>query len=369
LTRCANTIGRHRNCRRISPISKLIASTAFEFFPTGGCTRLITIALRTHPIRSSTRAAAFAQDRLAVFRGVLNAAYAAGLVVDVSFAHETVAGLSVPSYGSAIQAVTANLAGSYPLVFFDIQNERDIMDARYVSQPDVLTIRNMIKGTDPNRIVTASDTGASGTYGTKQFYFDAQLDLVTYHDPRDPHWWDDLTAAVVQDLWYDIQPWHPVYLQEPQKWELDSTDWHYMVAADTAKRYGAAGWTLHAANPGFRLEGRNFRDHLYAEQIGILEWYRDTLPLTGWSACNFYASPTYQAVPTTGGDFAIYFSTRWGCSSAAFVDPSASWVHITGPGTQHTYDGYYYFHVDSSGGAVRDTTIWVADQRITVHQG
>jgi len=311
--------------------------------------------------------------RMAALRGVLDTAQAAGLVVDVSFSRETVFDgqqrMDIGPYSAAIQSVAAQLRNAYPLVFFDIQNERTKTDTwQHLDTSAVLAIRNAAKSEagDPARLVTVSDEG-DDWFACKQLYFDASLDLVTYHDPRGTGW-QDRTATVIQNLWYAIQAWRPVYLQEPEKWENDPTPGHYMVAADTAKRYGAAGWTVHAANPGFKLENRNYRNNLQAGQVQVLEWFRDTLPLTGWSACNFYASPGYVPVPTSGGDFSIYFSTRWGCSSAALIDPSTPWIHVVGPDKQHAYEGYYYFHVDPSGGP-RDTVIWVADQAITIHQG
>jgi hypothetical protein len=118
---------------------------------------------------------------MSAFRGVLDTAQAAGLIVDVSFSRETVFDgeqrMEIGTYSAAIQSVAAQLRNAYPLVFFDLQNERTKTDPwQHLDTAAVQSIRNAVKSEagDPARLVTVSDEG-DDLYGCKQLYFDASL--------------------------------------------------------------------------------------------------------------------------------------------------------------------------------------------------
>jgi hypothetical protein len=93
--------------------------------------------------------------------GFLNAAGDRGLLVDLTFTRETVPGLSKQAYEALIADVAGRIAGLYPHVFFDLQNEWDHPDDR-ADDIDVRRFARAVRLVDPHRKVTAS-----GSYGLR----------------------------------------------------------------------------------------------------------------------------------------------------------------------------------------------------------
>ena len=201
----------------------------------------------------------------------------AGLVVDVTFTHETVPGLTDPeSYrrgpnpgceGSGcggIVGATARLAGKKN-VMFDLQNEwskNGWNTSRYGSNEAILQgIRNAVKAVDPVRLVTAStESVLSAEAKTASFVNSFGFDVLTYHGPRDcpdPCGWAADTDGQVGRLRHHLSPSQvPVYVQEPNRYgtcvgcdSRDGYDARLESAVRRAKAAGAAAWTFHS-DPG-----------------------------------------------------------------------------------------------------------------------
>jgi hypothetical protein len=309
--------------------------------------------------------------RLAVLQSVLNAARNAGLVVDLTFARDTVSIgggiLSESLYkDGVVAAANAINSAQYPHVFFDLQNERDVNigDGRFLSESDVLDLRNRVKMADPNRIVTASnsDFGGFDIFDAGPFRSAANLDVTAWHDDRSTGW-QDRTAGVVQDLWYN-DPWRPVYLQEPQRFDQD-TDWtHYITAAVNAKFYGAAGWTLHN-RPGMMLQN----GWVLQGEGDVLDHINNQVRPYDWAACVFRLDRYAQNVGAGGGTFTVNITSRWYCSWAAFKnDPGASWVQFSGPTNGADHGGTVTFFVSPNGGGPRSTTLTIGTWTFTINQ-
>lgn len=204
---------------------------------------------------------------------VLQAAKQQRLVVDLSFARETVPGsLSVPNCRKALKRIAYLLRG-HRHVLFDIQNERDSANpAMFLSAADVAEIRAAIKHPtegDATRLVMASSGapavgpgGLTDPAGAAGFTLTAGLDVLASHDPRVVGWEDDTTAQVAA-----LQPANlPIYLQEPTRWRMtenacgeaetttqsDDDPAHFREALQRAKAAGAAAWTFHTQR-AFRL--------------------------------------------------------------------------------------------------------------------
>ena len=132
---------------------------------------------------------------------VLDEAGRRGLVVDLSFARETVpGGMAVEPYRRALQR-TAFLLRGQRHVLFDLQNERDLdRPPMHLTPAEVEGLRAAVKDPelgDPSRLVVASTTGVSPPLGgrgpddpasTVGFVRTIGLDAVAYHDPRGPGW-------------------------------------------------------------------------------------------------------------------------------------------------------------------------------------
>jgi RHS repeat-associated protein len=218
--------------------------------------------------------------RLLALVKLLRAAEDTGLVVDLSFARETVpGGMTVENYQRALQR-TAFLLREYRLVLFDIQNERDQSDTPFMllTHDQTRDIKNAIKDTllgDPARLVTASMGGTpynavspDDPASAVGFAAAAQLDILAHHDARGANWQTE-TTTVVNDLRNGPRP---VYLQEPTRWRMatnacggaetsdqsDGNTEHFRTALRLAKAARAAAWTLHTQR-AFRLNGPNGR--------------------------------------------------------------------------------------------------------------
>ena len=143
-------------------------------------------------------------DRLARLKTVLTTAKQYGLVVDLSFARETVQGLTLAEYTNGLVATTHELTGdAYRHVFFDLQNESTHISCNGIGSPtsDVerLALRNAVRNADPMRMVTASlkkvNDSTATTVGRAHY---AGFDMLAYHDPRESDWYnltDDVVSA------------------------------------------------------------------------------------------------------------------------------------------------------------------------------
>jgi hypothetical protein len=204
---------------------------------------------------------------LARLHTVLRETAARGLVVDLSFARETVpGGMSVEAYQRALQR-TAFLLRDYRHVLFDLQNERDLdRPAMHLTPAQVRALRDAVKDPargDPRRLVVASTTGSSppivgaddNAAGTVGFVKTTGLDAAAFHDPRGPGW-ETRVPGVVREL---RRAGKPVYLQEPSRWRVGDTNvcgrpesadsdgdaGHFRTALQHARDAGAAAWTFH----------------------------------------------------------------------------------------------------------------------------
>lgn len=190
-----------------------------------------------------------------------------GLIVDLSFARETVpGGMAVEPYRRALQR-TAFLLRGQRHVLFDLQNERDLdRPAAHLTPEQVRRLRDSVKDPvqgDPGRLVVASNTGTSPPFGsgaddpagTVGFVKAARLDATAFHDPRGSGW-ELRVPDVVTRL---RRAGKPVYLQEPTRWRVGDTSAcgrpetadadgraeHFRTALRNARAAGAAAWTFH----------------------------------------------------------------------------------------------------------------------------
>lgn len=210
--------------------------------------------------------------KLRVLRHVLDRAAAHGLLVDLTFTSDTIAGLSFEDYGAQIGEVTAALAGQAPHVLFDMNNEFP----RWTTRDEMKRILvGHIRPSDPDRIVTASsDSGSvSAAKAGESAAFIGEGDarfVAAYHDGRDRERWfqDGTVRQVVADLRGAVGPARPIYLQEPMpvsrfcdscQGVFDATPGRARAAARAAEAAGAAAWTFHTRST-FDLAQRRYVD-------------------------------------------------------------------------------------------------------------
>ena len=182
-------------------------------------------------------------------RFILDRARAERLIVDVSFTYEHTPGLDPARARLAIMAVTDALR-SYDNLLFDIQNERNVGDRRFMSEANVASIFAGIKSVDAARITTASNSPVDSPEFAAAFTARLGLDVTAYHEPRSSRWYTLSTnQSVVRAMKANGRP---AYLQEtmPTRDDLFFYPAHdraeyFLQAIAHAKLAGAAAWCFH----------------------------------------------------------------------------------------------------------------------------
>src|SRR5437763_2599063 len=87
---------------------------------------------------------------LAHLLSILDQAKQERLVVDVTFTYEHISGMTPATARVGIANVTSAVR-SYENLLFDIQNERNVPDRRFMSEPDIAAIYRTIKDIDQSR--------------------------------------------------------------------------------------------------------------------------------------------------------------------------------------------------------------------------
>jgi hypothetical protein len=217
-------------------------------------------------------------------RGVLAAAGRHGLIVDLSFARETVrdaAGreLTAAAYADGVVAAVQAL-GPAPHVMIDLQNEvyqnRLFGERAAADAPQVAALAARVDG--GSRIVFVSTNAGEAERYTYCRTDGCPLDVLAVHDARVPNW-HDRTPAVVRGLvalGARHQP-RPVYLQEPQAWQDERAPdrvERFLDAAARTRREGGAAWTFHTRSAFILRDGRSLTGQLDAGERSVLERLR-----------------------------------------------------------------------------------------------
>ena len=178
---------------------------------------------------------------------ILDQARLEHLLVDVTFTYEHVSGMTPVTARTGILAATSALR-SYDNLLFDIQNERNVLDRRFMSEADVRSTFSGIKAIDPSRIAFADNAPVDTPEYAAQFAVNLGLDVTAYHDPRPANWYElGVTESIVRAL---KRSGRPVYLQEPMsahdnRYPSSDRAEYFLQAIAHAKLSGAAAWCFH----------------------------------------------------------------------------------------------------------------------------
>jgi len=180
-----------------------------------------------------------------------------GLVVDVTLSRGDGAKGLVPTQAAHLEAVATLARALKPLrnVYFDVANERNIRDARFVSHEEIKALRDRIREIDPNRLVTASHAGGDLSRKELEAYLsESQVDFLAPHRPRDAAspWQTVEKTRELQRWMKDLGRLILVHYQEPFRrdygpWQPTALD--FLIDARQAREGGAAGWCLHNGSP------------------------------------------------------------------------------------------------------------------------
>jgi hypothetical protein len=223
-------------------------------------------------------------DRLARLQTVLDSARARGLVVDLSFAADTVEGMSTlkagpdggvckPSgsaarvnwteYGSAIASVASALKSpKYNHTFFDLQNEWG-HPVNGATERDLEGVVHAVRAADPKRILTISsfEPNAAKHAGSVERL---GLSALNFHDFPRGRGWGSRTATQVAGFRKALGARGftvPIYDGEPDPGGYGTGLDEFEASLTGARRSGAAAWTFHT-RAGHELDKRGLVDAL-----------------------------------------------------------------------------------------------------------
>ncbi|MCC7492446.1 MAG: hypothetical protein IT204_08880 [Fimbriimonadaceae bacterium] len=186
---------------------------------------------------------------------LVRAADERGLVVDVTFIHageragQPTMLRDFAAHRRAVETVTRALL-PYRNVHLDLANERS-MQSKWASYEDLRRLRDAVKAIDPQRLLTASDTGEVDEAKVRGYLQTAGLDLIAPHAPRSA-----ASARRNRQRTVDLLTLQrglglaaPVHYQEPfrrgftRDWEPTVED--FLADLTGAREGGAAGWCFH----------------------------------------------------------------------------------------------------------------------------
>jgi len=170
-----------------------------------------------------------------------------GMIVDVTLSR----GRLLPAQAAHLRAVETLARALKPFrnVYFDLANEHDVRDARFVSFAELKALRDCVKAADAQRLVTAS-SGDPGPEEMRRYLFEAELDFICPHRPRragSPGETAEMTAQHIARV-KELGRLAPVHYQEPFRrdygtWQPELKD--FITDLRNAKAGGAAGWCFH----------------------------------------------------------------------------------------------------------------------------
>ncbi len=201
-----------------------------------------------------------------------------GMIVDITLSrgdgkHGAPRLPTLAAHLEAVKTLTAALH-SYRNWYFDIANERNIRDKRFVSIAELRTLRDAIKHLDPARLVTASHAGGDLPRRALRDYLEkAKLDFLAPHRPRNAR-----SPAQTAPWTRKCREWRraihhpaPILFQEPFRRGFRPRYWEPPAAAFLtdlrgALTGGAAGWCFHNGDQKNRPGGRPRRSFDMREQ-------------------------------------------------------------------------------------------------------
>ncbi len=332
--------------------------------------------------------------KLTTLQNVLASARSHGLLVDLSFARETVCDttgstittcpsgqtLSKDHYTTLMtQVLNALNSSAYDHVFVDLQNEFDNTDpdttntdeTQQLTPADVGALVAALRPTIGPRFLTASATSLTSYANTASLVQNQGLDISAFHDPRGSGW-QTATSSVVTQLRnaFTSSGWalRPVYLQEPTPWEddvaTDPANNDFVTAVKNAKTSGAAAWTFFT-RASFVLTGSTaFSSRLTSIEAQTIANLRGAADSVSWGACVASLSPTSQTIAGPGGAFSVAVTIPAECSWT--TSSPVSWITVS-PGSAGSPVTVTVAQNPNPG--TRSATLTIADQSFTVTQG
>ena len=229
---------------------------------------------------------------------LVQAADERGMVVDVTL-HRGGHLKSHEAHMAAARTLARELA-PWRNVYFDLGNERNIRDSRFVSFEECAELAAAVREVDPARLATASHAGGDLSREDLEGYLTvAGVDFITPHRPRNaqsPGRTEEATRQLLRWM-AELGRTVPVHYQEP--FRRDYSDWQpsaedYLTDLRGAIAGGAAGWCLHNGSSRHADDGRPRRSFDLTPDEGRLMEQLDEVELAALNALS-------QLLPGAGG--------------------------------------------------------------------
>jgi len=184
-----------------------------------------------------------------------------GMVMDVTLSRGQRL-VTFESHRRAVENLLRELKASTNW-YLDLANERNVGDARFVSFQELKKLRDLAKGLDEKRLITASHAGDLAREDVQKYLKEVRVDFLSVHRPRTAG-----TASETQAKVAEVVKWMaemgtvaPVNLDEPfrrgyGRWQPMAED--FMTDLKGARSGGAAGWCFHNGLEGKGKPARSF---------------------------------------------------------------------------------------------------------------
>ncbi len=210
-----------------------------------------------------------------------------GMIVDVTLARENGAKEppGMPSLEAHSRAVVTLIEGlrRHRNWYLDLANERNIRDKRHVSQEDLRIMRDLAKGLDEKRLITASHSSDDEDLirHVEPYLNAVRLDFIATHRNRSKGSSQETAVATVMyhKKLSEMNLKIPLHYQEPfrrgyEDWEPSKSE--FLTDLKGAIDGGAAGWCFHNGsqrrNPDqFPRRSFDLRDKRLYDQLDSVE--------------------------------------------------------------------------------------------------
>src|SRR5207253_5120827 len=180
-----------------------------------------------------------------------------GIIVDVTLSRENsrIAGPRLQKIEEHERAVGALVERLRPLRnwYLDLGNERNVGDARHVPFADLKRLREVVRQSDPKRLVTASHSSDDQSFANEieKYVRDVKVDFLSQHRRRGQGSAGETAAAskLYRERLSALNATLPIHYDEPFRrgytkgWEPTADD--FLTDLGNAVRAGAAGWCFH----------------------------------------------------------------------------------------------------------------------------
>jgi len=227
------------------------------------------------------------QSRLAKLISIIDAANAKGMIVDVTFARETIEGscrnsgiprgvMCKEEFKKGVVTVVQALRNKTN-VLYDLSNEHDYVEIINFPRSDVIDLKNRIEnaiGTDSILSVSTMNPDGAEAVRIANGY---PMDIVNAHFAGGQELNANISSSLTQGK--------PTYISEPNNTSsVPSYSVQDLVQAVTrAKRSGVAAWLFHT-DAAFDLNGRSLQSKFESRgnESGFLSSFKSALDATPW---------------------------------------------------------------------------------------